>query len=84
MTTRTRATRSRARSWRRVRGTVAVAALLLSAADHLAAALAGIPPLGYMARRAGGVLADEWRSATRSPRPGRPIVIRVTTTPKEN
>lgn len=69
---------TRSRRW--VRGSAAVAALLLSAADHLATAVVGIPPLAYMARRVGVVLADEWRSAVRPSRPGRPIVIRVTPT----
>lgn len=67
---------TRSRRW--VRGSAAVAALLLSAADHLIAAVAGIPPFAYQARRFGVVLADEWRSAVRLSRPGRPIVIRVT------
>lgn len=67
---------SRSRRW--TRGTAAVVVLLTSAADHLATAIVGIPPLGYMARRAFAPLAAEWRAAVRPSRPGRPIVIRVT------
>jgi hypothetical protein len=43
------------------RGLLAVAALLLGGADALATAAAGIPPLAWICRQIGRVIADEYR-----------------------
>ena len=50
--------------WRGVaRGLLAVAVLLLTAADALVTALAGVPPMAWAARRIRRVIADEYRRA---------------------
>lgn len=57
----------RPRPWGRLRGTWAVAVLLLSALDHLAAAVTGWPPVAWTARRFAAPVAAAWRSARHRP-----------------
>lgn len=50
--------------WRGVaRGLAAAAVLVITAADALFTAWAGIPPLAWLARRAARVLGEEYRRA---------------------
>jgi hypothetical protein len=72
----------RRRRWGRVRGALAVAALLLSALEALVSAVTGWPPLSALARRAAAPLASAWRSAAYRPFPaGPPVVIRPASVP---
>jgi hypothetical protein len=73
------------RPWGRTHGTLAVAALLLSAADHLATALIGLPPIAWCARTIAAPVRDAWRAAAWWSAPAEPvaiITIRPTTTPE--
>lgn len=62
---------------RRARGTTAVIALVLSAADVLMSAFTGWPRIGPAFRQLGRALADAYRRAARLPLPVR---IYVTST----
>lgn len=73
--------RPRTRPWRRVRGILAVAALLLSAAEALISAVTGWRPVSLVVREFGAVFAATWRSATRRPAPAGPLVTIRTPTP---
>ena len=69
------------RPWGRARGTLAVAALLLSGLDHLVTALIGWPPVAWLARTITAPLGDAWRAAAYH-RPRRdPIAIITIRTP---
>lgn len=75
------------RPWGRVRGTLAVASLLLSALDHLVTALIGWPPAAWMARTIAAPVTEAWRGAAwRSPRrsPISVITIRTSPAPERN
>jgi hypothetical protein len=77
----------RRRPWGRTHGALAVAALLLTAADDLLTALAGWPPVRYAARRIAAPIADAWRSAAWRSAPIRPtaiVTIRTTPAPERN
>ncbi len=63
----------RRRPWGRVRGTVAVLMLLLSALEALLSAVTGYP-LALTARRIARPIAAAWRSATCRPVPAGPAV----------
>lgn len=63
----------RPRRWGRLRGTWAVIALLLSALDHLAAAVVGCRPIAVTVRRFAAPLGAAWRSARRIPDPPRQL-----------
>jgi hypothetical protein len=70
------------RPWGRTHGTIAVAALLLSALDHLTTALIGWPPVAYMARRVAAPIAAAYRSAAWRSTPIRPTaIVTIRTTP---
>lgn len=75
------AARRQRRPWGRARGTLAVAALLLSAADHLFTALMGWPPVAYVTRRIAAPIGDAWRSAAWRTTPAGPIAIITIRTP---
>jgi hypothetical protein len=78
-------TAPRRRPWGRTHGTLAVAALLLSAADHLFTALVGWPPLAWAARRIAAPIAATWRAAAWRSAPIGPtaiITIRTPTAPE--
>jgi hypothetical protein len=74
-------TAPRRRPWGRARGTVAVAALLLTALDHLATAVIGWPPIAYMTRRVAAPIADAWRAAAWRTAPAGPVAIITIRTP---
>lgn len=57
----------RPRRWGRLRGTWAVVVLLLSALDHLVAAITGCRTLARIARRFSDPIAAAWRSGRRRP-----------------
>jgi hypothetical protein len=78
---RTTADRSQRRPWGRTHGTIAVAALLLSALDHLVTAVIGWPPVAYMTRRVAAPIADAWRAAAWRSSPRAPIAIITIRTP---
>lgn len=69
------------RPWGRARGILAVAALLLSALDHLVTALIGWPPIAWMARTIAAPIAAAWRSAAWWSPPIRPTAIITIRTP---
>jgi hypothetical protein len=74
-------TAPRRRPWGRARGVAAVAALLLSALDHLATALIGWPPAAYMARRVAAPIAEAWRAAAWRTTPAAPVAVITIRTP---
>lgn len=70
------------RPWGRTRGALAVAALLLSALDHLVTALIGWPPVEWMARMIAEPIAEAWRSAAwHTPRRAPIAIITIRTPP---
>ena len=69
------------RPWGRVRGTLAVAALLLTALDHLLTALIGWPPVTWMARTIAAPIAETWRAAAWRAARRRPVAIITIRTP---
>lgn len=64
----------RRRRWGRIRGTAAVAVLLLSAGESLLSAVTGWPPVSRTARRIAAPFAAAWRSAAFRPVPAGPLV----------
>lgn len=64
----------RRRRWGRVRGTIAVAMLLLTALEALLSAVTGWPPVTWTARRIAAPFAAAWRSAAWRTIPSVPIV----------
>jgi len=74
--------RRQRRPWGRTRGTLAVAALLLSALDHLTTALIGWPPIAYVTRRIAAPVGDAWRYAAWRTTPAEPIAIITIRTPE--
>jgi hypothetical protein len=61
-----------------VRGLLAVAALLITAADALITALIGIPPIGWMWRQVAAVITSTYRRAAARPGPipgSEPVLI---------
>jgi hypothetical protein len=75
---------ARRRPWGRTHGTIAVAALLLSALDHLATAIIGCPPVAYMTRRVAAPIAAAYRSAAWRSTPIRPTAIVTIRTPERS
>jgi hypothetical protein len=67
--------------WGRMRGTLAVASLLLSALDHLVTALIGWPPVAWMARAIAAPITETWRTARRGPRRTPIAIITIRTPP---
>ena len=59
--------RARGTRYRTVRGLAAVAVLLLTAADALITALAGIPPLAWIWRQLADVIRTTYRQAAWPP-----------------
>jgi hypothetical protein len=64
----------RPRRWGRLRGTWAVIALLLSALDHLVAAVIGCLPIAVIVRRFAVPVAAAWRSGRRRTASTSPVV----------
>lgn len=64
----------RHRRWGRIRGTIAVAVLLLTALEALLSAVTGWPPVTRVARSIAAPFAAAWRAAAWRTIPAVPIV----------
>jgi hypothetical protein len=71
----------RRRPWGRLRGTGAVAVLLISALDHLVSAITGLRPLAVTIRQFAAPIAAAWRSAAW--RTASPATVTIRTMPAD-
>jgi hypothetical protein len=85
ITTGPRPPRSSGPRYGRLRGLAAVAVLLLTAADALITALAGIPPLAWLWHQAADIIRATYRQAARpTPELVAALVISPAATEREN